>query len=139
MKKTLTILSAFLILLSGVQLTIATHYCNNRVTGTKISFSGTPASCGMKEQEKPAVPFTKQLDSHCCDNQFSTVGTFDIFIHPGAPTAFDYQVSHQTVFTRVTPLILRSYNNAIYTDSGPPGNNLKASSVRLDDICEFRI
>ena len=56
MKKTVTILSAFLILLSGVHFTIATHYCNERLAGTKISLSGKTASCGMESPEKPGTP-----------------------------------------------------------------------------------
>jgi hypothetical protein len=144
MKKTVTILSAFLILLSGVHFTVATHYCNERLAGTKISLSGKTASCGMESPEKPGTPKpgapgSNQINSHCCDDHLSTVGVSGIFVQPATLTTNDFQVSFHDLFFPVLPLTLLNNNYAFYPDTGPPGINLKVSSVRLDHICEFRI
>ena len=67
------------------------------------------------------------------------VGVSGIFVQPATLTTNDFQVSFHDLFFPVLPLTLLNNNYTFYPDTGPPGINLKVSSVRLDHICEFRI
>jgi len=137
MKKFLSISFALLILLSGMHLTIATHYCGGQIAASKVSISGELASCGMEPLE--IIPFQgKRFSTHCCDDKvsaftvennyspsFFVVKTFpqqllQVFLIPDSYT-FDSLTSKYLICTNVSP----------------PGD-FQVSAVSLPDICVFR-
>ncbi|HEY5510829.1 MAG TPA: hypothetical protein VIK10_07360, partial [Prolixibacteraceae bacterium] len=74
MKKLLSILFAFLILLSLMHITIATHHCGSAdETFEKVSVTGELASCGMEglvdECSSPGI----HLKKHCCEDKVSAL------------------------------------------------------------------
>jgi len=140
MRKILSILFASLILISGLHISIAKHYCSGESSAfEKISVTGELATCGM-EDPKGEVPLQGvNFKAHCCDNEISTLivdsnyapsfSIFKVFPQPVMQVYHNVEVLNlQQFFT------LSLYNTNVL----PPGNYL-ASSVSLPDICVFRI
>jgi len=70
MKKIFSISFALLILLSGMNLTIAFHICGKKVEAVKWSFTGKKAGCGM-ESDKVTCPAQKGFSKNCCQDKTS--------------------------------------------------------------------
>jgi len=51
MRKLSSISLAILILLAGMHITIATHFCGGEIAATKVSLAGIAASCGMESDK----------------------------------------------------------------------------------------
>ena len=138
MKKLLSISLTFLILLAGMHLTIATHYCGGKIAEIKLSFSGELASCGMETDKDYLLPGI-HIKTDCCQNRGS-VFSVD---HNYAPSFTEFKVFAQTllqVFTipeNITFHSLTSFSN-FYSDVSPP-SSLTANTVSLPKICVFRI
>ena len=139
MKKLFSISIAFIMLLSGMQLTISTHYCGGELADSKVSVLGQIATCGMEGTTDPCTQPGSHVDSSCCNNEIS-VYSVD---HNFAPSFNGFKAFSQTVlqvFTipenntlhSITPL------SELYTDASPPGS-LLVHSVSLPKICVFRI
>jgi hypothetical protein len=138
MKKFLSISFAFLILLSGMHLTVATHYCGGKLAASKISVLGELASCGMEGPVDQCQLPGKHISPNCCTNK-TAVFTVDNNYTPSfseckTPSQlvlqhFDIPVSYQLQVV---------VSNLLNTNVHPPGNYL-VSDVSLPDICVFRI
>ena len=74
MKKLLSISFAFLIALSVMHITIATHHCGiGNSTTEKVSIDGELASCGMEgPEDQCSLPGT-HFSKHCCDDKVSVL------------------------------------------------------------------
>lgn len=139
MKKLFSISFAFLILLSGMHFTIATHYCGGELSASKVSFSGELASCGMENE----VDQCKSLGIHpladCCHNKVSVLAVD----HNYAPT-FTFFKSFAPNLLQVfeVPACLQIHSltavNLLYSDCSPP-RVLGVSAVSLPKICVFLI
>lgn len=71
MKNLLSILFAALILLSGMHLTLATHFCGGEVSAVKLSLAQEKASCGMCG-EAQNTPTDKTLSTEgCCKDEMA--------------------------------------------------------------------
>jgi hypothetical protein len=138
MKKLLSIFFAFLILLTGVHLTFATHYCGGSFAASKISVSGELASCGMEDIEKTCSNPGNHLKSHCCDNEVS-VYAIDNTYTPSFSVATDVVQNILQVFTLPVSITIHSFlpEKPLLTSVSPPGK-LFTSIVNLADICVFR-
>jgi hypothetical protein len=138
MKKFLSIFFAFLILLTGVHLTFATHYCGGTFVASKISVSGELASCGMEGIENTCSNPGNNLKSHCCDDQLS-VYAIDNTYAPSFSVATVVIQNVLQVFTLPVSEIFHSFlpENTQLTDASPP-DNLFTSIVNLADICVYR-
>lgn len=139
MKKLLSISFAFLILLSGMNLSIATHYCGDELAASKISFSGKIANCGMEGETDQQSTSGNQLEKHCCDNH---VSTFSVD-HNYSPSFTDFNSFAQNilqVFIIPASINFHSFTaiNLSSTDTSPPGN-LLVHAVSLPKICVFLI
>jgi hypothetical protein len=138
-KKVFSILFILVLLLSGVHLTVAKHFCGGVIAGEKISLSGKLASCGMEGTEATCPVSGRFLKTHCCDNQVSTFGMINIYT---APVTFQSEKSEKISHNLYIPVIESFYSlqgvNIFFTDTGPPGD-FSASAVDLFDICVFRI
>lgn len=138
MKKLFSITFAFIILLAGMHLSIATHYCGGEVAAVKWSLSGKYATCGM-ENPLQSCPNSDGISSNCCRNEVVVLAINDNFelsafqiieIAKNLLQVFEAPVN--TVFSLLELPI--SFNS----DIGPPGNML-ASAVSLSQICLLRI
>jgi len=67
MKKVLSIISVLIIILAGLQVTVSSHYCGGEPVASKISLSGTLASCGMEDNEENCPLPWHQVTSDCCE------------------------------------------------------------------------
>ena len=138
MKNILTILLASFILLSGMNLSVARHFCGGEVADVKISFSGAKASCGMEDNEE-ACPVNGDVTSNCCRNDLSVFTVDNYFNSSNLQIKEVSQPVSQLFFL---PLIQSLYSFVLafqaYTDSSPP-DKLIANGVSLPKICVFRI
>jgi len=139
MKKFLSISFSLLILISGLQLTISTHYCGGKIAASKISVSGDLASCGMEIPAAQCPSTGSHIGSNCCNTKVSVFAidnnyppSFSAFksFSQTVLQVFDIPVSYQIQSLSVLSL----YS----TNVSPPGNFM-VSAVSLPDICVFRI
>jgi hypothetical protein len=72
MKRLISIPILVLILFSGININIASHYCGGKLAATKLSFSGELASCGMEEHSALNIP-NGSISRHCCDNVVTSI------------------------------------------------------------------
>lgn len=139
MKKFLSISFAFLILISGMQLTISTHYCGGVIAATKVSVSGEFASCGMEGPSDQCPSSGSHLESNCCKDNVSVFA----FEKNYTPSVSDYKTFSQPVLQVFN--IPASYGThslsflSLFSTSVSPPGNFMVSAVSLPDICVFRI
>ncbi len=139
MKKLFSILFASLLLLSGMHISMATHYCGGELAGVKWSFDDEKANCGM---EMPGeTDSNKSGISHesCCKDEMSF---FAVDNNYNASTFQLNQPTDQLLQVFYIPenlgLLLHSTKLSSNTNVQPPGKFL-ACAVSLPDICVFRI
>ena len=139
MKRVFSILFALLILLSGTQLTISTHYCGGELADSKVSILGYVASCGMESATDECTQPGSHLNSNCCNNEISVYGVD----HNYSPSFTEFKSFSQTVLQ----VFIIPENTTFYsltsllqlnTVVSPPGNFL-ATAVSLPKICVFLI
>ena len=138
MKRLLSISFAFLILLSGMHFTIATHYCGGELSASKVSFSGKLASCGM-ESDADQCTLSGIHKENCCHNKVSVL-TVD---HNYAPSfTFFKTFAPNLLQVFEVPACLQNHSlsavNLLFADVSQPGNFL-VSAVSLPKICVFLI
>jgi len=138
MKKLLSISLTFLILLSGMHFTVATHFCGGELAASKVSFTGELASCGMETDKDYLLPGIN-IETDCCQNR----GSILLVDHNFSPFLTIFKIFSPNllqVFEIPTCIQIHSLTavNPIYTDVGPPGNFL-ANAVSLTKICVFLI
>ena len=139
MKKFLSISFSFLILLSVMHITIATHYCGSKYAASKVSLSGELASCGMEGSVDQCQLPGKHITSHCCTDKISVFTVENNY----APSFFEFKVALQNLLQafnipanyKIQPLFV---SNLLNTNVHPPGCFL-VSDVSLPNICVFRI
>ncbi len=129
-----TIAVALLLVLSGMNITVASHYCMGTLAKTIVSLNGKSASCGMDHTESPESETT--ISSRCCDDELHVYTVGDDY----APSDIRYsQLFNYDNFSPeiiVTPSILTALPKQI--DYSPPGQ-LLISAVHAAEICVFRI
>jgi hypothetical protein len=138
MKKLFSISFAFLILLSGMHFSLATHFCGGEVKSVKLSFSGQKATCGM-EDTKNSCPSDKVIGSNCCHNKlafFSVDNNYSL-------SSFQVKEPCQKIIQILFVPVSVNYNSIITStllssNVNPPGE-LLTSFVSLTNICVFRI
>lgn len=140
MKRALSILFALLILLSGTQLTVSSHYCVGELAASKVSFWGDVASCSMEDKTTDAC--TKpgsHLDTKCCNNTISIYAVDDNYF----PSFFELKTIEQSVLQDFTlPENISFYSLTSFFQINANKflpEFLPASAVSLPKICVFRI
>ena len=139
MKKFLSISFAVLILLSGMHVTVATHYCHGKIAFTKFSVSGELASCGMEGATDQCTFPVKLKTSNCCKDKVAPFVVDSNY----SPTFSEFKSLPQHVLqVFVIPDNLVGFTQQFLTfhssDVSPPGYYL-VSDVSLPLICVFRI
>ena len=137
MKKFYSISLAVLILIAGMHLTFATHYCGGSIAASKISVSGELASCGMEGAEDTCPLSGDHFKSHCCDDEVS-VYAIDNNYSPSFPDIISIsQNILQAFYLPISEVLPSSSLISLNNNVSPPGE-LYISAVRLIDICVFR-
>ena len=137
MKKLFSIVFAAMILLSGMHLSLATHFCGGEVSAVKLSFTHQNASCGMCSTDATAE---KSIAAEsCCRNELSFYAV-DSNYNPST-LEINKPVNHLLQVFDIPKAIGIQFNHTSSTLNAnvqPPGKFI-ASAVSLPDICVFRI
>ena len=138
MKKASSILFAVLIVLSGMHLSIAAHYCGGELSAVKWSFSSKIATCGMETSVNDCASHGI-ISSNCCHNKVS-VYSVDKNYNPSTLQINTYTEKLLQIFEVPASLSFQSLSltNQLSANVSPPGQYL-TSAVSLADICTFRI
>ncbi len=139
MKKIFSILFAAMILLSGMHLSIATHYCGGEISQVMLSFSHENASCGMCG-EKETTTIEKNVSNEACCKDEMSFYVVDSNYNPST-LQINYnanQLLHVFDIPKTIGIQSTHTNSTSNTNVQPPGNYI-ASAVHLPDICVFRI
>jgi hypothetical protein len=139
MKPVFSILFSLFVFLSGMNFSVATHYCQGKIAATKFSFSGEKASCGMEKCTSNYPAKGTQITSNCCIDEIS-VYTTDNNYTPG-----NFQTK-KTIINRLQIILMpvkQSFSGSdiplsASTNTGPPGRLFRAV-MSLPEICAFRI
>ena len=139
MKKLISIPLLVLILFSGININIASHYCGGRLAGTKVSLTGEPATCGMEENPVTDTPYGA-ITKHCCDNVISSFSfgvnyapSANLFIPDNGPELHSFYIAPQDPFNYHGNLL-----SNLYCIIRPPGSFIP-NDVEQQSICIFRI
>jgi hypothetical protein len=138
-RKAASIFLAVLVLLTGLHLSIASHFCGGQLADVKISLTGKDASCGMEAESDSSFPSGKFIKTHCCTNDLTTL-TVDSNYSPSFAKSIDVlqkviHISGIPLTEIVKDLAFTHYSHPILS---PPGI-FRANTVELADICVFRI
>lgn len=137
MKRALTLMMASIFLVSGIQVSLARHYCGGKLVDVRISVTGQIATCGM-EKSGSGCPDHPVFNIKCCEDQISFFGIRGNYY----PEYF--KLTHPTSERGIIPTQVgnfiagNSYNSDIVNWVLPPGDNLK-SRLTQPEICIFRI
>ena len=139
MKKLFSISIAFIMLLSGLQLTISKHYCGGELADSKVSVWGHIASCGMESTTDECTQPGSHVGTHCCDNQVSVYAVD----HNYSPSFTEFKAFAQTVlqvFVIPENITFHSLTDYSPAESGfiSPRKFL-VTAISLPKICVFRI
>ena len=140
MRRFLSISFSFLILLSVMHITIATHYCGSQGESfKKVSVTGELASCGMEGPGETYPLPGKHLGTHCCDDRVVVLSVDNNY----TPSLCEFKAFSRhilQVFSIPESLQINSLTtvNLISTSVSPPCSFM-VSAVSLPDICVFRI
>ena len=139
MKKLFSISIAFIMLLSGLQLTISRHYCGGELADAKVSLIGHVASCGMETATNDCTQPGNHVKSSCCNNK---VSVYEVD-HNYSPSFTEFKAFSQTVlqvFTIPENITFHSLTEYSSAESGfiSPLNFL-VTAISLPKICVFRI
>ncbi|HET9571618.1 MAG TPA: hypothetical protein VFP20_09460 [Bacteroidales bacterium] len=137
MKKILTSMLAMLLLLSGMHLSVASHYCGGTLAKVEWSFNRELASCGMEGEHHALQGIT--IEQPCCQDELATYTTDGQYqIQSFELNKFSPQVIAQ--FAEPIGLHFKSQSpvDFRYTHVFPPGEVL-SSQVLQENICVFII
>jgi hypothetical protein len=138
MKKFFTIPFVVLILLAGMHITVASHFCGGKLAATKVSVTGSLASCGMTHNVNSKASSEITLSSNCCQDETSVYKVDESF----STSEFHFKNSAQNLLLEFyTPSGHTFHSNPftfILYNTSPPGDHL-ANAVSMADICVFRI
>lgn len=139
MKKVFSILFAALILLSGMHLSLATHFCGGEVSEVKLSFTHEKAGCGMCSDEL-AIPTEISFEAESCCKDEVSFYVVDNNYNPSTTQLNEPVKQLLQVFDipKTIGIQFLHTNSTTNTNVQPPGNFI-ASAVSLPDICVFRI
>jgi hypothetical protein len=139
MKRLIIIGIAFVFLLSGMHITIATHFCGGKIAAVKVSLSGIKAGCGMESDESSSTSHEPQVGTRCCYDEMAVYKVDSQY----APSAFAYKLipqnTMQLFFIPQGVFLTDLYcSQADHTIHGPP-EPFAVSAVNPSEICTFRI
>ena len=138
MRKVLSIPLIVLILLTGISVKFATHYCGGSVFATKVSLSGKLATCGMEHHEDN---YSQQptITRHCCEDVLSAYTIDNNYF--GSSFQID-NPGMQGIHLFIVPLDINinevAVLNPVLSNIRPPGMN-DFHSPAIQALCVFLI
>jgi len=140
MKNLFSILFAVLILLSGMHLTLATHFCGGEVSALKLSIAQEKASCGMCGEAQHTTTDKTISTKSCCKDEMA----YYVVDTNYSPSTFHLnkpinQVLQVFCFPRNVGLPPFSSLYSINTHVQQPPGEYSAYAVDRPLICVFRI
>jgi hypothetical protein len=94
MKKFFTIPVVILLLLAGMHVTVASHFCGGKLAATKVSVTGNLASCGMTHNVNSKATSEITLSSNCCQDETSVYKVDETF----SISEFNFKKAAQNIF-----------------------------------------
>lgn len=138
MKRIFSIGFIFLVILSGIYFSFATHYCGGKIAATKFSFSGQKASCGMETGKMDCPAKGNYITSDCCNDEIYYYSVYSDYTKPEIQDTHASQPLFKN-FSIPVALKLHYYHNAVATCPAiRPLCLIFISAVSLPDICSFR-
>jgi hypothetical protein len=139
MKKVISISLTLLMLIALLHFTVATHYCMDKLSASKISLSGGLASCGMENDENELPQTGSYFTTHCCDNTIIFCGTNGNYFPSFSfvPESYNNDFNVFSLPANVN-FCLNAALKSINTSVNPPGEST-VNNVDLTAICVFRI
>jgi hypothetical protein len=138
-KKVLTILTAVLLLASGMHLSFASHYCGGKLAAVRLSVTGEYATCGMERCITGAGTTQKTYSDNCCENHISafSLGNYEstTSLLPGSPEQKTIHFSGIPVY----PLLSHDYSFKAYGSNTSPPGNYCPENLSIPILCVFRI
>lgn len=138
MKKFFAIITSSLILITGMHLSVAKHYCGGEIAEIKISVEGESATCGMEEVLTCEIHNVNGLSEECCSNELTSLGVDQNY----SPSEHDNKLIRNIALAQFVifqqPSGLTNDLTYNYKSIFPPGKVLTGSKSRAD-ICVFRI
>jgi len=135
----MSILSALLILVSGMQLSLSAHLCNGDISSVKWSFYGEKASCSMHDVTLPANG-ESVLKTDCCHNNNYTLRVDKHY--SSSSIAFPEEINRiSIVYLRTDDISASWFYSAIPVTNHFvfPEKDILAGGVSLPALCTFRI
>ena len=139
MKKLFSIVFAALILLSGMHLSLASHYCGGELAAVKWSLDDEKASCGMVVDKQINTTANTITAESCCKDKTSFFAV-DSNYNPSSLQINEPIKQLLQVFYIPESIGIQFSNthSCVNATIQPPGKFI-ASAVSLPDICVFRI
>jgi hypothetical protein len=137
MRRTIAILTAFLLIASGMHISIDRHFCGGTLAGVKVSVTGKLASCGMEEVDSRSGN-QPVFDKKCCEDQVSDLNILNNCI-PEYSNTFHTEKGKE-IFPARTDNNITFNSISTYKDIRvlPPGENLDPRLTQ-PGLCLFRI
>lgn len=139
MKRIISIPLILLILFTGININVASHYCCGHHSATKVSFSGKLASCGMEDQT--GIKSDQDLISnHCCEDIISSWSISTNYVSSSCPCPPDsgQEISHSYIIQSSLIISQDIPVSAISGNKKPPGT-FSPVDVEQQVICIFQI
>jgi hypothetical protein len=139
MKKAISVSLSLVMLTTVLHFSVATHLCGGTIAASKISFSGTLASCGMETDQQDLTPPGSKIVSHCCENVLVFYGINNIYLPEFSFVPESYQQNFQVfILSSDLNFCLVASKIQFSGNVSPPGAPA-SNSVDLSSICVFRI
>ena len=139
MRKVVSTLMAFMILLSILNLTVGAHLCHDRVMAVKMSITGEkPHSCGMEDTDISS-PVGSSFKNKCCSNE-SALFKVDSNYSPSFfknITVFQKDLHYSAVL--MSDLLNIFVTSRTSKSNFSPPYPVPPQSVDLATVCVFRI
>lgn len=138
MKRYLPVFLSIILVISGLHLSVISHYCGGKRVQTEVSFDPHAASCGMENDQSEAKRETALHAPDCCSNRAAIYATDDFYQFSSC--AFKpVKTTVQTVFLAPTNTGNSFYHSHLlrYTQIHPPG--FIPLGITPETLCVFRI
>lgn len=128
MKKVFAILLSFLLVISNISLTYATHFCGGKAIDSQLMLGVQDLSCGMIMPESTCEnvesdcesPIQSEMDTNCCDNEYVNLSVDEDFNTTSAIelTTFVFVVAFVKTF--FNPIVaLGNTSKELYEEAAP--------------------
>ena len=110
--------------ITNINITLAAHYCGNKVVETSIVFNDDNIGCGMEEMEKECSSPSSQpaaKSKNCCKTEFTQIGVENNLTIPKIQTHqvdFSFILAFAEVFSQIDSF--NTSTKAHYNTYSPP-------------------